>query len=326
MVCRNGRPMWLLMVAVLAMAVAMPVAAQPGGMVRGIVRDVKGEPVEGAVVTIVMADTGRKFTVKTNRRGEYLQIGLASGAYTVQAEKDQLASTMEKAGVRLGAPSEIDLVLGAPTAAASAASAAELAAKGAELKKLFEEGVASGNAGRHDEAIEKFNAALAINPKCFDCYDNIGFAHSQKKEYDKAEAAYKQAAAIKPDDAAAWNGLATVYNAQRKFDEAAAASAKATELATSLSATGGAGAGADALYNQGVILWNGGKVAEAKKQFEAAVAANPSHAEAHFQLGMALVNEGNLAGAATEFETYLTLAPNGPNAATAKSLVAQLKK
>jgi hypothetical protein len=39
-----------------------------------------------------------------------------------------------------------------------------------------------------------------------------------------------------------------------------------------------------------------------------------------------MVNQGNMAGAATEFETYLKLAPDGPNAATAKSLVAQLKK
>ena len=61
------------------------------------------------------------------------------------------------------------------------------------------------------------------------------------------------------------------------------------------------------MYNQGVILWNAGKIGEAKKQFEAAVQANPNHAEAHYQLGMALVNEGNLAGAATEFETYLKL-------------------
>jgi Flp pilus assembly protein TadD len=80
------------------------------------------------------------------------------------------------------------------------------------------------------------------------------------------------------------------------------------------------------MYNQGVILWNSGKIAEAKKQFESAVQANPDHAEAHYQLGMALVNEGNLAGAATEFETYLKLTPDGPNAATAKSLVGQLKK
>jgi Flp pilus assembly protein TadD len=80
------------------------------------------------------------------------------------------------------------------------------------------------------------------------------------------------------------------------------------------------------MFNQGVILWNGGKIPEAKKQFEAAVAANPNHAEAHYQLGMALVNEGNLAGAATEFETYLKLAPAGPNAATAKGILGSLKK
>ena len=65
------------------------------------------------------------------------------------------------------------------------------------------------------------------------------------------------------------------------------------------------------MFNQGVILWNAGKIADAKKQFEGAIAANPNHAESHYQLGMALVNEGNLAGAATEFETYLKLAPDG---------------
>jgi Flp pilus assembly protein TadD len=80
------------------------------------------------------------------------------------------------------------------------------------------------------------------------------------------------------------------------------------------------------MYNQGVILWNAGKIADAKKQFEAAVAANPSHAEAHYQLGMALVNEGNLNGAATEFENYLKLAPSGPNAATAKGILSTIKK
>ena len=72
-------------------------------MIRGVVRDVKGQPVEGAVVTMIMTDTGRKFTVKTNRSGEFLQIGLAGGAYTVQAEKDKLSSTTEKAMVKASA-------------------------------------------------------------------------------------------------------------------------------------------------------------------------------------------------------------------------------
>ena len=71
---------------------------------------------------------------------------------------------------------------------------------------------------------------------------------------------------MKPDDAEAYNGLANVYNAQRKFDEAAAASAKANELAAAAPGGAGGGGSADSLYNQGVILWNSGKIADAKKR------------------------------------------------------------
>jgi tetratricopeptide (TPR) repeat protein len=149
--------------------------------------------------------------------------------------------------------------------------------------------------------------------------------YTQKKEYDKAEESYKKAIELKPDYAEAYSGLANIYNLQRKFDLAAEASKKAGEIGGGGAAAGGAG-NADAMYNQGVILWNAGKIADAKKQFEAAVAAKPDHAEAHYQLGMALVNEGNLTGAATEFETYLKLAPSGPNAATAKGILGTIKK
>jgi tetratricopeptide (TPR) repeat protein len=170
-----------------------------------------------------------------------------------------------------------------------------------------------------------------MNANCYDCYYNIAFSESQKKDYDKAEAAYKKAIELKADYAEAYNGLANIYNATRKFDEAAAASAKAMELSGGAAGAAGAAGGgnADAMFNQGVILWNAGKVADAKKQFEGAVAANPSHAEAHYQLGMCLVNEGtpqSLTAASNEFETYLKLAPTGPNAATAKGILTSLPK
>jgi tetratricopeptide (TPR) repeat protein len=315
MVRRFGWPLWLLIAVVgTALAVAPPAAAQTSGTVRGIVTDAQGQPVEGATVTITGEATGRKYQSRTNRRGEFIQIGLTVGPYVLVAEKDKQASEPAKAAVRNSAPASVSLTLGA---APSAAAAKE--------STTFSEGVALSTAGKHAEAIEKFNAGIVANPGCFECYNNIGYSYAQTKEYDKAEAAYKKAAELKPDNSTAWNGLANIYNAQRKFDLAAEASKKATDLSGGASADGGGG-NADAMYNQGVILWNGGKIADAKKQFEAAVQANPSHAEAHYQLGMALVNEGNLAGAGSEFETYLKLSPEGPNAATAKSLVAQLKK
>jgi tetratricopeptide (TPR) repeat protein len=316
----NGRFLWLMACAAFVLAIAMPAAAQSTGMVRGVVLDAQGQPVDGAKINIDMTGgTNRHFDTKSNKKGEFVQIGLPPGQYAVTAEKDKQTSNTANLTVRIAAPAEARLVMGA------GGPSKEVAAKAAELKKVFEEGVAASRAGNHDEAIAKFQAAAAINEKCFDCYYNIGFSYSQKKDYDKAEEAYKKATELKPDYAEAYNGLANIYNAQRKFDQAAAASQKAME--TSGTAAGAAGGGnADAMFNQGVILWNAGKIADAKKQFEAAVAANPNHAEAHYQLGMALVNEGNLPKAADEFETYLKLAPNGPNATQAKALVAQLKK
>src|SRR6476646_6047217 len=318
----NGRHRYVVACAALfALSLAMPAAAQSTGMVRGSVKDPTGKPVEGAKISIDADANNRHFETKSDKKGEFVQIGLPPGAYKVSAETEKLGAPPQPVQVRIGSGAPITIVIGAGGAGASP----EAAAKNAELKKTFEEGVAASRAGNHDAAIAAFTKAAELNANCYDCYYNIAFSETQKKEWDKAEAAYKKAIELKADYAEAYSGLANVYNATRKFDEAAAASAKAMEL--SGTAPGAlAGGNADAMFNQGVILWNAGKIAEAKKQFEAAIAAKPDHAEAHYQLGMALVNEGNLQGAAAEFEKYLQLAPSGPNAATAKSLLAQLKK
>jgi tetratricopeptide (TPR) repeat protein len=319
----NGRRLWLLaFAAAAALAIALPAAAQSTGLVKGVVKDEKGQPVDAAKILIEFQDgVNRKFEGKTDKKGEFLQIGLQPGTYKITAEKDKL-SAAQTVRIRIGQTAEASLVLGA----AGAAGNPDAAKKTAELKKDFEEGVEASRAGRHDDAIAAFTHALEVNPSCYDCYYNIAYSQGQTKDYEKAEASYKKAIELKPDYAEAYAGLANIYNTQRKFDEAAAASAKANELGGGGAAGAAGGGGADAMFNQGVILWNAGKIADAKKQFESVIAANPNHAEAHYQLGMALVNEGNLAGATSEFETYLKLSPSGPNAAQAKALVAQLKK
>ncbi len=319
----NGRLPWLVACATaLTLALGSPALAQSTGMVRGVVKDASGKPVDGAKITIDSDANNRHFETKSDKKGEFIQIGLAPGPYKISAEKDKVVSAPSPVTVRIAGGAPLTLVLGG---GAGGGMSPEMAAKTAALKKTFEEGVAASRAGNHDAAITSFQAAAELNPTCFDCYYNIAFSETQKKDYDKAEIAYKKAIEIKADYAEAYSGLANVYNATRKFDLAATASAKAMELGGG--AAGAAGGGnADAMFNQGVILWNAGKIAEAKKQFESAVAANPNHAESHYQLGMALVNEGNLPGAATEFETYLKLAPAGPNAATAKGILGSLKK
>lgn len=310
---RNWIRQLCLILAVLAFA--LPVAAQDGSA-QGKVTDINGKPIDGAKVTFEFVGSGRKFETKSDKSGDYLQVGLIKGPYTLTVEKEGLGKISKQINIQGARRNPFNVVL-----APGAADAATVDPKLLEANKIINEGVTLSQAGNQDGAIEKFTAALALNPKCADCYYNIGAANAQKKEYDKAIDAYKKSVEIKPTPEA-YNGMANVYNAQRKFAEATAASNEAGKLA---SATAGAGGSPDAMYNQGVILFNQGKIDEAKPLFEQVIAAAPNNADAHYMYGMTLAG-ADPAKAVTEFETYLKIAPTGKNAPLAKQFVDALKK
>ena len=73
-----------------------------------------------------------------------------------------------------------------------------------------------------------------------------------------------------------------------------------------------------------MILWNAGNFADAKAQFEAAIAADPTIAMAHYQLGMANLNLGMVPEARQAFEGYLEADPNGEKAAEVDGFLQQL--
>ncbi len=262
----SGRPSWLIAAALIASLVAaVPAFAQSTGMVKGVVNDDKGQPIVDAKVTIEMnGGTGRKFETKTNKKGEYIQIGLASGSYKIVAEKDKLGSAPATVTVRANTTQEANLTL----AMASAAATKEVQAKNAAITKTFDEGVTLSNAGQHDEAIAKFNEAIAIIPTCYNCYNNIAFSYTAKKDYANAETAYKKSMEVKPDDAAAYVGLAGIY-----FNTGKAADAKPlVEKAVSMDPSN-----ADAHYIYGMTLVSDpANAAKAKAEFEQFVKLAPT--------------------------------------------------
>src|SRR5438132_3399520 len=95
---------------VLALAVALvfsaPAFAQ--GIVKGKVVDEKNQPVADAKVTI--AGPARNAETKTNNKGEYVQVGLQSGAYTVTVTQDKLVASA-KGNVTQGTPVEANMTL-----------------------------------------------------------------------------------------------------------------------------------------------------------------------------------------------------------------------
>jgi Flp pilus assembly protein TadD len=299
------------LVALAAVGLLAGTASAQSTMVRGKVVDKEGKPVPNATVAVEFkGGVNRKYQTKTDRNGGFVQLLTESGEYLVTVSAEGVGAQSAPVRVRLGQAADVNIVLAPGGGGADP--------KAAEVRKTFEEAIAASRAGDHDGAIAKFNAAAAVIPNCADCYYNIGVSYMAKKDEKQAEEAWKKALELKPDNSEAASALATLYNNQKRFDEAAAMSAKAA---------GGAGGGsADAVYNQGIILWNQGKVAEAKAKFEEALKADPNYADAHYQMGMALLNEGKLPDAVGAFEKYLSLAPTGQFATQAKAMVTQLKK
>jgi TolA-binding protein len=79
------------------------------------------------------------------------------------------------------------------------------------------------------------------------------------------------------------------------------------------------------VFNQGVILWNQGKAAEAQAQFEKATQMDPRMADAQYFLGMTLVNQNKMPDAKKAFDAYMSLAPTGSHAEEVKALLAVIK-
>jgi tetratricopeptide (TPR) repeat protein len=312
--------------AFLAAVVLLAGAAGPAfaqSIMRGKVVDAQGQPVADATVLFEAQGVNRRIETKTDRGGEFLQIGLASGEYQVTVTKEGVGTQTLPGRVTQGQnpPMSFTLRPAAPGGPSVSTADKEAAAK---LQALAAQGVDAMKAGRTDEAIAAFTQVVGLAPTCADCYYNLGVAHTNKKEYPQAEAAFKKAVELKPDNADAYTGLANIYNAQKKFDLAAEASANASKYAGGVA--GAAGAGAEATYNQGVILFNSGKFQEAKGQFEAAVKADPNMSMAHYQLGMTALNLGDFKLAVTSLETYLKLDPNGARAAEVKASLPALQK
>ena len=133
-----------LMVAALLAWVA-PAVAQSTGMVKGKVVDASNQAVDGAKVLIEFKDgMNRKFEVKTNKKGEFLQIGLPPGNWAVTASKEGVGTATREFRISIGATEQVDLTLAA--AGAGGTMTKEEAEKAATFKKLFEEGVAASQA------------------------------------------------------------------------------------------------------------------------------------------------------------------------------------
>lgn len=167
-----------------------------------------------------------------------------------------------------------------------------------------------------DDAIPLLKRAMEIDPSLDQAYTALAGIYLPRKNYKEALAIGEKLKAQKPDSAEA---LTIQYQAYQGLgDKAKTQEVKAAMDAANATQT------PESAFNQGVTLYNANNTAEAIKAFERVLAAKPDHAKAHYMLGLSYVASNDMAKAKGHLQKFVELAPNDPDAATAKEMLETL--
>ncbi len=321
----------------LAVLLSAPLVHAQTGTVKGVCKSVDGTPIVGAEVEWYATDTGRKYNLKTNNKGEYFSLGILPGKYNVKLSKDG-KEIYHFNGVMVSTDEttqDFDLKKEqALVATAQGKTPEQIKAEEAQREKALKENNtvkvlndklteanAASTAGDFEKAIATLNDAIAIDNARDLIWFKLGDAYrmsapkqtdpdEKKKRYEAAVTDYQKAidlrkaseqAAKDPDNnkkiAAYYNNLAEAYSKEGKVDESIAAYNQAAQLAPDNAA--------QYYFNEGAVLTNAGKADEANVAFDKVIAADPNKALAYYWKGI------NLIGKATVGKDNKMVAPEG---------------
>jgi tetratricopeptide (TPR) repeat protein len=338
---------------VLAVGLSAPLAfTQTTGSVKGTCKDVDGKPIAQAEVEWLSTETGHKYTLKTNSKGEYFSLGIVPGKYNVKLSKDG-KELYHLNGISVGLD-ETELPFDLKKEQAAQASGQGLTPEQAKALKEKQEEVAKTEAankvvgtlndklkaaaaasdgGDYEAAIAQLNEANQIDAtrdliwfKLGDAYRMSGPKQTdpdeKKKRYEEAAAAYQKAidlrTASETEQKEADNSKKLAYY----YNNLADAYAKANKVDDAVAsynkavALDPAGAGGY-LFNVGAVLTNAGRVDDAIVAFDKVIAADPTKADAYYWKGV------NMIGKATLGKDNKMIAPTGTAEAFQKYLELQ---
>ena len=290
--------------------------ADPTGSIRGTVKDPTGKPIEKVTITIeTQKDIPQKYTVQTNAKGEFSQIGIRPADYRVTPSKEGYVSVDGYVDLHIAPsdrPAKADFIM---RAAAPAAAAGNAPKEPPAHIKAAQDGVKLLNEGKYNEAIAEFQKVLQADPNIPEVHYNMGVAYERLKQSADAQTQYKEAIRLNPDFGDAYLSLGNSYLADGKADFAVSALVKATQLMPQ---------SYDAFYNLGAASANLMKYADAEAAFRKATELKPNEPVAHYQLGMALYGQSKGPEAKAEFQKYLELNPNAADRKDVEDLMNSL--
>lgn len=284
--------------------------AQYQGKVEGIVTDAAGSALSDVEVTITsITSGGASFNLKTNKDGRFVQIGLRPGQYQITFKKEGFMTGTLEVRVRVADSREVQVQL--------EKTAGSVEGVFAKADKLFQQGNELYEKSELEQAIQKYQAAIAAYDQQWAYFFNLGLAQKKSGQTEAAFASFQQAVTLNPESFSCNKEMGEALALMEKFDEALPYYQKAIELNQD---------DPDAYFNYGVLQLKQGDSAAALASFSKVVELKPDYADAYYQLGTLHIGQNNKEKAIESLEKFLELAPDHAQAPIAQQLLEYLKK
>ena len=139
-------------------------------------------------------------------------------------------------------------------------------------------GMAYGEKGDYDHAIEDYNRAIDLEPDYADAYHNRGVAYHQKGDYDHAIVDYDRAIELKSNYVIAYYSRGVAYGDKGDYDHAIEDYNRAIDLEPDY---------ASAYHNRGVSYYQKGDYSCAIEDYNRAIELKPDLAQSYVGRGLA---------------------------------------
>ena len=182
--------------------------------------------------------------------------------------------------------------------------------------RQYEKATKAQRQGKHQEAIDRYEKALAIAPAMYAARNNLASLYLEQQKFNEAETQLKKVIAENHADANAYFNLANVYLLTNRLNEAT----DAAEEGLKRQPQSGLGE-----FLMGSLLVRKGNTQDAERRFRRALNNDPGLANAHLALVNLFVKESRQNEAIVELTSFLKQSPDSPYAPHARELLTRLQ-
>lgn len=293
---------------VLALLIVFPdFSSAQTAVVRGIVIDRQGNPLEDAKITFYDQTRGTKYTTRSNKKGEFIKminVGSPPSVYKLTVELEDYFPFESQYQGKWGVEEELKITL-------------EKIPPKIEEDRDYAEGINFFQQDKYKDAIESFKKSMERFPDNMDILYNMGVSYLRDGNLDEAINYLNKTTELNPEVIEFYLALGECYFKKGEREKALETFSRAVEIQPDNPKTH---------YNLGIVHYRDDRTEQAIQSFETSIELDPNFSSSYYQLGLAYTKTEDFKKAIKCFEEFLRLEPNSSDANLVKEMIEKLKK